>query len=311
MQQSVQKRTLVPVYRTAWTVPTDTRIDLGGSISFESVENLLKPESFELWRQYVSEDARKSLSAVRFALVHRFSSSAHVGPAEQKSVELMQRVFVCLRLIKPTKAIWSNIQFRDTPEGIDVFSFTHPTERIAATPEAEAFNEIDLYDIRRLQQLLDAFLELVDNGPLNVRSAIRHYELGYSEVQDDVLQFVTWMMALEQFYSSGEDPVPPDELMRKISDYVDIDQDIYAETQFREVFPALPAITAREALPNLFILRNRFVHGLWVQKEWLAPARIGTLYEKTSYADVLREVVSWLVRKSLVNYLETTSSARR
>jgi hypothetical protein len=311
MQESAAKTTLVPIYRTAWSLPKDARVDVGRGIIFENVEAFLQPEHFELWRQYVSEDARNKLAKVTFALVHRFRSSEHVGPEEQKSIELMYRVFICLRLIKPTRAIWSNIQFKETPSGIDVFSFSHPTEGMAATPEAESFNEINLGDIQRLQKLLDAFLDNVDSGPMNVRRAIRHYELAYSEVRDPAIQFVTWMMALEQFYSSGEEPEPRSKLLRRISEYVDLDQDIYAETQFREVFPNLPVVTARETLRDLFVLRSRFVHGRWIQKEWLQPTRTGTLYENSNYADVLREVASWLVRKSLIRYFETLSSESR
>lgn len=311
MQPSVEKCTLVPVYRVVWDLPKETRMSLGREIVFENVEHLLKPQDFELWKHYVSEDARKKLAAVRFALVHRFSSFEHVGAEEQKSIDLLYRTFICLRLIKPTKSNWSNIQFKNTPSGIDVFSFTHPTEEMAATPEAEAFNEIDLDDIHRLNRLLDVFLGTVDDGPINVRRAIRHFELGYSEVREPALQFVTWMMALEQFYSSGDDPAPRGPLLtEKLSEHLDLDEDIYANSQFRELFPHSPAVTARQALPDLFAMRNRFVHGQWIPQEWLQPFRTHTLYEKTSYADVLREIASWLVRKSIVKYLEVETSKK-
>jgi hypothetical protein len=310
MQQTAKKTTLVPVYHAAWDLPKDTRVQLREDISFENVGTLLKPDNLELWRQYVSEDARKKIAEVNFALIHRFWSAEHIGPEEQKSVELMQKVFICLRVIKPTRSPWSNVQFKETPEGIDVFSFAPPAELMATTPEAEAFNQVHLADIQRLQRLLDVFLETADNGPANVKRAIRHYELGYSEVHDPVLQFVSWMMALEQLYSSGENPVPRKTLIHKISESVNLDQDILAETQFRDVYPNLPAITARETLPDLFVLRNRFVHGLWIQKEWLEPTRNGTLSGQSSYADVLREVASWLVRESLIHYLEVTSRAK-
>lgn len=304
MAEPTKKTTLVPIFHAAWDLPRDTYLDLGKGISFENVENLLKPENFDLWGQYVSEDARKRLASAKFALVHRFHSSDHVGPAEQKSVDLMYRVFGCLRLIKPTRSRWSNVQFKETSEGIDVFSFAPPQWGVAATPEAEGLNHVTLGDVRRLDALLDAFLENVDKGPLNVRRAIRHYELGYSEVSDPALQFVTWMMALEQFYSSGEEPEMRSKLIHRISQNVDLDEDIYAGTQFREVFPSLPVVTARKVLRDLFVLRSRFVHGLWIQKEWLEPFRTGTLSGKSTYADVLREVASWLVRKSIVRYLE-------
>src|ERR1700693_756964 len=107
MQESARKTTLVPIRRVARDLPKDTRVDLTRDIFFENVEGLLKPENFELWRGYVSEDARQKLSQASFALLHRFRSSAHVGLAEQKSTELMKRVFICLRLIKPTQTRWS------------------------------------------------------------------------------------------------------------------------------------------------------------------------------------------------------------
>jgi hypothetical protein len=123
-----------------------------------------------------------------------------------------------------------------------------------------------------------------------------------------MIQFVTWMMALEQFYSQGEDPQPRSVLLRKISEYVNLDEDIYTDTQFRLLLPDLPRTTARETLHDLFVLRSRFVHGLWVKKEWLEPTRQSTLSQKSTYADVLREVASWLVRKSIIRHLEIASS---
>jgi len=303
----MQKATLVPVYRTEWDLPQGTSLDLGRGIVFENVENLLKPENFELWHHYVSEDARTRLSRVKFALIHRFSSTAHMGEDEQRSIALMHRVFICVRLIKPTMSAWSNVQFKETSNGIDVFAFSPPTQRRPAMPVSEAYNEVSLTDIRHLSRVLDAFLEVVDNGPLNVRRAIQQYESAYSEVSNPTIQFVTWMMALEQFYSQGESPEPRSALLRRIAENISLDDDIYADTQFRSLFPNCPRVTARETLLDLFVLRSRFVHGSWAKKEWLEPSPKSPHAPPSTYTDVLREVASWLVRKSIVRYLETAS----
>jgi Apea-like HEPN len=303
----MQKTTLVPVHRTVWDLPPESRVDLGNGVFFENVENLLKPENFELWNQYVSEDDRKRLARVKFALVHHFESMDHVGPQEQHSIALMYRVFICLRLVRPTVSNWSNIQFKDTSEGIDVFAFSNPEDGRPLLPVAESYNEVNLDDIRRVGQLLQRFLRVVDKGPLNIRRAINYFELAYSEVADPTIQFVTWMMALEQFYSREEKPERRSVLLRRIADSINLDDDIYADTQFRSVFPESPRVTARETIQDLFVLRSRFVHGSWAKKEWLEPQLRAVHLPSSTYTDVLREVASWLVRKSIIHYLETAS----
>jgi hypothetical protein len=305
----MQKATVVPLYRTEWDLAKETRLEIGDRVFFENVENLLQPKNFELWKEYVSEDARKRLAKVTFALVHRFASPEYIGENEQKSIDLMYRVFICARLVKPTMSNWSNIQFKETSEGIDVFSFSHPSERRPVMPGFEAYNEIGLRDIHQLSRILNKFLDVVDNGPLNVRRAIRHYELAYSEVADPTIQFVTWMMALEQFYSKGEEPETRSVLLRRIADYINLDDDVYSDTSFRSLFPNHPPVAARDTLLDLFVLRSRLVHGLWPKKEWLDPTKKDPLSsEGSTYVDVLRGVASWLVRKSIIHYLEADQS---
>lgn len=299
----MQKATLVPVYRTAWDLPQES-VELGNGIFFEHVKHVLKPENFELWREYVSEDSRKKLAHVNFGLVHRFISPDHVGMIEQNSIALMYRAFMCVRLIKPTMSNWSNIQFKETSSGVDVFSFSQPAVRRPTMPVAEAYNEVNLSDIRQLSRLLDAFLHVVNKGPVNIRRAINQYELAYSQVTDPSIQFVTWMMALEAFYSQEDKPEPRSVLLRRISDHVSLDDDIYADTQFRSLYPNSPRITARETLRDLFVLRSRFVHGSWAREEWIKPKLTDVDAPASSYVDVLREVASWLVRKSIIGYLE-------
>jgi hypothetical protein len=304
----LKKATLVPVHHCDWQLPKET-VFLTSDLTFENVEGLLQPKDFDLWQSYVSEEERNKLSAVRFALMHKFRSPDHVGVQESDSQDIIYRTFICLRLIKPTKDDYSYIQFKLLENNkIDVFSFSRESTLPLTLPESELFNQINHSDLASLRALIRPFLDNVDAGPINFRRSLRHYFLAYSEVRDPVVQLLIFSMCIEQFYAADEGALTTDELLARIDNHIGLDSNIYENSDIETVLPNAQPIIIRDTLRDLFQLRNRLIHGQWVPADWLKITRASAIPEYGNYADLLRSTASFVARKSILKFLSDQKS---
>src|SRR5260370_40082442 len=95
--------------------------------SVESVKDKFSKTSFDLWQRYVAEDERSKLADMSFALVHAFKSEQVAENSDLESQELVQQLFVCLRIILPTRArlVDSQSQLQKTVNPYSL-PLTHP-----------------------------------------------------------------------------------------------------------------------------------------------------------------------------------------
>jgi hypothetical protein len=302
--QKFRKATIVPIRHVFWQLNLAEPFQVAPNMSFEDAHGWLKPELFEVWRDMVSKRERDDLAKIRFALVHRFESSGHMGREEAASEDLAFKIFLCLQLIKPTRSTFQRIQVKFLNEkDLDVVSFGH--EGVWPNiPDAESINDVDLDDIMRLRSLWPSFQDVVLNGPENVRRAIRHFNVGYSELRDPIVQIVTWMMGIESLFVDETTQLSRKELTTRIQESVGLDTDIYESSPMREYIGAQP-VKVGDVLDDLQLLRNRFVHGQWIPPEWKSrKGRSGLSSETVFYADVLREAASFILRRGITNYLQ-------
>ena len=300
-----RKATFIPVNHVDWQLELPQPIQVGGSLSFENVQGVLKPELFSLWREMISKRERDDLASTRFALVHRFESTGHIGREEADSDDIAFKVFLCLFLIKPTKSSFQRIQVKYLDSGEpEVFSFGHPTIIWPNVPEAESPNVIELADIRRLRVLLPAFWSLAEKGPENIRRAVRHFNVGYNELRDPTTQIVVWSMGIEALFADEQSSPPSlEELTRRIGETVGLDTDIYDSSPMREYIGEKP-YRVGDLLNDLLTLRDRFLHGQWIPSEWKTKEARNSLSTPIYYADVLREAASFILRKGILKHLE-------
>jgi hypothetical protein len=307
-----RKATIIPVGHPSWELQLNEPYRITDSLTFEKVSGLLNADVFSLWRDWISQRERDNLGSIRFALLHYFNSTSQVGREEADSKDFGFKAFLCLRLIKPTKTNFEPIQveFKDDPKkSIDVFSLAHPIDVWPNVPDAEALNSVTIKDIQRLRELLPAFLDLAKNGPENIRRAVRHFNAGYSEVRDPTIQIVVWCMGIESLFSSNDREFSKPILLSRIDRAVGLKTNIYEVSPLNE-FAEKPLVEVGELIEDLFLLRNRFVHGQWIPAEWKAKyPRTSLSGEKVHYADVLRELASFVLRRGVLSYLEERAKA--
>jgi hypothetical protein len=297
------KMTILPLHLVDETIPIP--MPIADDLSLDSVGGILLPDLFNLWQDYVSKKDRDSLASTNLGVIHRFSSGHHIGKPEADSQAKIYKVFLLLRLIRPTNERYSNIQV-DFNAGVpNVFGFTQPMA-VPNTPNLETFNRIHYSHLKRLFKLLPLFLSFAESAPRNMIRAIRMLEIGYSEVTDPLLQFVTWMIGIESVLSGDRDRLNSAELIPQITKRLGADTNVYSEVE-HAVLPTKPEpVTIRSVLPDLFEARNRVVHGVGVPSKFddmaISSAATG---EQIHYVDVLREAASFMLRKLILQAVES------
>jgi hypothetical protein len=304
-----EKATVIPVTHVSWQLELRRPIQIGASLTFENIENLLKPELFNLWKDYVSKRDRENLAGAKFGLIHRFRSAFHHGREEAVSDDLAFKVFLCLRLIKPTRSYFQRIQVKFLESGrVEIFSFQHPSLP-PYVPDAESLNTVDTRDIWRLRELLPAFLALAEKGPENVRRAVRHFNIGYTELHDPTVQLVLWTMGIESLFTTEELPLSREQLIARMGEVIGLHTDIYGGSPMRE-YIGDETFTVGDLVDDLLTLRDRFVHGQWIPVEWKDKKRRRTISgESSTYAEMLREASSFILRNGILRHLEQGSKS--
>lgn len=306
----------MPTYNKMSVVPLhncDRRltlpIGLGTDLTVENVEGVLRPEHFDLWSDYVPRTEREDLSSVKIGIVHRFFSEDHIGRTEADSQDKIHKAFIFLRLIRPTRERFSNIQLSLKNGQADVFSFAQPIPVTPNTPNLQVFNTFHQHHLERLVRELPKFLWFATPPPLYRIRAVRFFEAGYAQVTDPLLQFVTWMMGIESFLTEDVAPLKSADLVRKIEKQIGAETNIYSDSEF-ELFPSKPTpLTVGEILPDMLKLRNQAVHGgpVPVGFDELTTTSPAT-HEAVHYVDVLREGASFVLRNLALKAIKETNA---
>lgn len=298
------KATIVPLHY--WDPNDDCRTPLAvaESVTIENTSNLLKADNFRLWKEQISPQDCEDLARTKVSLVHRFNSAFHLDEPEKLSKDMTHRIFVCLRVIKPTRSRYTVIQLKWISENeVDVFNFTHPHLSIANVPDSEVLNTIQADDARKVTLALKRFLDVENAGPSALKRAIRCYEQGYAETRDPVIQFIVWSMGIEAMIRKGSTKHLPDRANRLL-EFLSPDLDIYSESSGFQVWPRIPL---GPLAPDLFHLRDLFVHGDWIPEEWMKKHHQSVAGEPISYADLLRDAAPFVLRKLIQQSLEISS----
>lgn len=299
------KMTILPLHLSDWGIaPIPLPIQIADDLTLDSIEGILQPSNFDLWRDYVAKKDRDDLSSTKAGVIHRFVSEGHIGKPEVDSQDRIYKTFVLLRLIRPTNERYSNIQVDFRTGASNVFGFTQPTS-IPNTPNTQTFNRFHAAHFAELSRLLPKFMDFLNSAPRNLIRAVRMFESGYSEISDPLLQFVSWTIGVESLFSNDQRQPEESELVHGITKKIGPDTNIYSEAEV-ELFPFKPdPITVGKVLPDIIESRNRVIHGVGVperfdQMRLTSPATAESIH----YVDVLREAASFILRKLILLAVE-------
>ncbi len=297
-----QRTTIVPLDYCSHELNPSIPFEIMTGVYLKQASGVVRKEHFELWGKYLSDRDREALTGIRFALVNTFFSEEPRGRQEQESRELLHKVFVCLRLIKPTRTTFRPIIIKNMEnEGVDVLSFTVPNEWNPNLPKSEELNSFNIADFNRLRNIIEPFLSAYEKGPKSLRRAIRFYEEGYSDIKDSVVQIIIWVMGLLNALGKDETALSRERIFHAIEATIGLDADVFENSWLageRETKPLLLG----DCLTDLFLLYDRFISGSWVPPEWRErETHIPSFQETIEYPEILRGVASYLLRRAILS----------
>jgi hypothetical protein len=234
--------------------------------------------------------------------VHYFDSEEYLtSKPEEDSRELVHRVFVGLRVVRPSWVRYQYLRAIVQPDGrFHPNGFSKADGRLTVS-SCDAANSIRKRDAELLRTIVPRLLRAHETNGSPVKRALRILELGYMSRFIDIKQLM-WVTALDGLFTSPKH-WGSDLAGRRIQHLLGADTRIYEQADFAS-YMVVPSMTVRQAVPDIYKLRNRFAHGEWVPKEFLdRSGYTGKAAEVLNYADVLLEATSIILRMSLVRIL--------
>jgi hypothetical protein len=306
----VKKITVTPVLGVADAFmdgetfsPGELPFEVGPGVYIADVHEQMKDLDYSLWaRRYLSKEDVKQLQHWRYALVHYFEAEEYMTSSpEEASRALVQQVFVGLRIVRPSSVPYQYVRAVVRPDGsFDPGGFSKAEGRLSA-PSCDAANSVRPRDAQLLRAIVPTLLRAYETDCRPVTGAIRILELGYIAEFPDVKQLM-WTTGLDALFTSARN-WGSDIASRRIMNFLGPDTRIYEPGSFPS-YLAVPSLTVKDVLLDVYRLRNKFAHGEWIPKEFLdRPGYIGKAGESLNYADVLLEATSIILRMGLIQIL--------
>ena len=306
----VRKVTVTPVFgivdefMDGETFPArDLPFEVGPGVFLADVHEQMKSADYSLWaRDYLSKEDVKELQGWHYALVHYFDAEEYLtSKPEEDSRELVHRVFVALRLVRPSWVPYQYLRAVVRPDGsFHPGGFSKAEGRLTVS-SCDAANSIRKRDAQLLRTIVPTLLRTYETDCAPVKRAIRILELGYISEFFDVKQLI-WATALDGLFTSAKH-WGSELASRRIQHLIGPDTRVYEQADFAS-YMLVPSLTIRQVVPDIYKLRNRFAHGEWVPKEFLdRPGYSGKAGQNLNYADVLLEATGIILRMSLTRIL--------
>jgi hypothetical protein len=286
------------------------------NLTIEDVSPLIKPDTFSVWKGdcFISKDTAGALDNVRYAIVHRSSSTTERNAElEKHSMELLNLAVACLALVRPTRRSCAmnihGVIREDGTFNAHGFSTVHePTD----VPEIQKLFTIRKKDIDLLNLVLPEFINIYqkdEQGRLQddyepLRMAVQLYEQAYA-ISYWKARHILWWSAIEALYGSNEDAAIARiyALFGKNNLMDGYRRPIYEIGDIPSCYPQSPDSihTLGEMVPLIYEVRNASAHGQKVPDSHFS--RVAHPFGETIGIDALAEASTFIIRKTVVEIL--------
>jgi len=298
--------------------PTGTHtISAAEKLTIEDVSGLIKPDTFSLWKAgcHISKDMADALDRIRFAIVHRFSSSTERGgELQQRSTDLLNLVVACLSLIRPTRRSHATHVYgvMGADGTFDAHGFSGNND-LADVPEIQKLFMVSKKDMNILSLILPEFVMLYQKDSQGrvrdeyepLRMAVQLYEQAYA-ISYWKARHILWWSAIEALYGSNEDAAMAriyalfgeknlvDGYRCSIYEAGDIPSCYYPSSNSMH--------TLGKMVPLIYEVRNASAHGQKVPDSHFSP--VAHPFGETVGIDALAEAATFIIRKTVTQILE-------
>jgi len=171
--------------------------------------------------------------------------------AKKKSEGLLNEVFACSRIVRPTRRLGSSTGYLNPDGTVDQRSTTFPDSALDV-PEALKLFAFRNKDLDGLRNLISPFLTAMHGEYWPFRMAVQYYYAGY-EVNDWKGRYLYWgSSALHSLYSPSSE-----KLVRRIKGFLGEDTLIYPPGEHPEFeFLAPQTTTIGDIIEDINFVRN-------------------------------------------------------
>jgi hypothetical protein len=303
----VTKITIVPVGRLAERFadeqefnPNDLPFALGSNVFLEDISQQMKSLDLELWsREYLSKHDVAKVQGWKHALVHRYSEEEYLHSApEAHSRELVHKMFVGLRVVRPSNVPFQYLHARVKPDGsFDPWGFSRAEMRLTVCG-CDTWATIRPVDAKLLVAITPSLLRAYETKCLPITRAVNVLEVGYNSRYLDVKQLL-WVTGIEALFTSSTYNGAPT-VIRRLRHFLGSKTQIYNPVDFPR-FLSMPTLSLKDVLEDIYSVRNRLAHGEWVPEEFMN--RPGHQGGTSSYAEILLEATGIALRLALIRIL--------
>ena len=254
-----------------------------------------------LWgREYLSKHDIEKIQGWECALVHHYDEEEYFHTeAEQRSRELLSKVFVGLRIVRPSRIPYQYLHARVQSNGaLDPSAFSRAEMSLTVFP-CDTWTPIRRRDADLLKAIAPTLLRAYAIDCRPVMRAMRILETGYVSQFTDVKQLI-WVTGLESLFTSTKSR-GASVAIRRISQFLGPKTQIYEQTDF-PAHMSVPSLALKDVLGDIYRLRNKLAHGEWIPEEFLKKPGYAT--GPNSYAGVLGEATSIVLRRALIKILK-------
>ena len=265
-------------------------------IIHEQMENA----DFSLWaRDYLSKEDVKKIQDWQYALVNYCDEEQYLhSDPEALSRELVHRIFIGLRIIRPSSVPYQYLHAQIQPDGsFEPSGFMRAEMRLTVFP-CDSWSPIRGKDAELLKAIAPALLRAYQTDCQPVKRAMRVLEVGYISEFPEVTQLM-WIAGLEALFTSTSYSGAAAAIHR-IRQFLGSKTRVYEQSDFSS-HVSVPSFTLKNVLEDIYKVRNKLAHGEWIPKEYIEkPGYVGGAH---SYADVLVEATGIILRLALIKIL--------
>ena len=237
----------------------------------------------------------------KYALVHqyeedpRWPGNLEAQTSAKKKAELLNEVFACSRIVRPTRRLGSVSGFLRDDGAFEQRQATFPDSALDV-PEALKLFAFRNKDLEELRNLAGTFLEAMHGEYWPVRMAVQYYYMGY-EVNDWKGRYLYWgSSAIHALYSSSNEKI-----VRRIKWLLGENTLIYPPEDHPESeFMGTDPTTIGEVVEDVNVVRNCIAHGERIPDRYFRQdAGRRALNGQVNYITVLDDALAFIVRATL------------
>ena len=247
----------------------------------------------------------ETLGGVKYAIVHRYeATSLDAGHAQQQSVDLVNNIAACLRVVRPMRQFASLMVGNLRDDGtIQIQTFNHPVN-LMDVPQLQKGFSLRNRDVVELQSVVGEFLRGMKGEFWKFKMSVSFHDGGHFAVSYWKSRFMLWCSAVEAMYTSQNLEHRGSRVAKeRIKWFLGEATSIYFP---RDIQSSMPKASYKvgNVVGDLYEVRNCIAHGERIPDRFFTIVPRSYLGEDGGIITVLHDGLSFIIRASVLRILK-------